>query len=191
MRRSLLIGLIISTIIIGITAGIITHIYSDEEVAKATITNVKEINRTIENQIVIQTASTEEKTSPNAEITFETYYNRCAHSKIDKQQITSNAVSKTEEELEEIYPEWKIKKFSSDEIIMYREENKMCDDHFMIKENEGYVTIYSIDENNNQEILEKTEIATQYLPEEDIELLKKGIKVNSSTELKKVLSDYE
>lgn len=191
MRKSLWIGLIFSTIIIGITSGIIAHIYSDEKVEKATLTNIKEIDRPIDNQIVIKTASTEEKTSPNAEITFETYYNRCAHSKVEKKQISNNAVNKTEKELEEIYPKWKIKKFSSDEIVMYKEENKMCDDHFIIKEKEGYISVYSIDENNNEDLLEKTEIATQYLPEEDIELLKKGIKVNSTTELKRVLSDYE
>lgn len=191
MKKSIWAGIIISTIILGITAGIIVHLYSDEQVEHATIENIKEINRNLENQIVVQTVSIDEKTSPNAKLSFETYYSRCGHSKVEKKRINSEDVNKTEKELEEVFSEWKIKKFTPDEITFYKELNSMCDDHYLIKSNDGYIAVYSIDDKGKQELKEQTEIATQYLPEEDIELLEKGIKANSSTELEQILTDYE
>ena len=191
MKKSIWFGIIMSTIILGITAGIIVHLYSDEEVEKATVESIKEINRNLENQIVVQTVTLDEKTSPNAKLTFETYYNSCGHSKIEKKRISNDDVNKTKDEIEEAYPDWKIKSFSAYEIIFYKEINSMCDDHYLIKENNGYITIYSIDDKGKEKLKEKTEIATQYLPEEDRNLLKKGIKANSSTELEQIISDYE
>ena len=36
-----------------------------------------------------------------------------------------------------------------------------------------------------------TEMLTKYLPDEDVELLKKGIKANSEAQLNQLLSDYD
>lgn len=191
MRRSIWIGIIITTIILAVSTGIIVHVYSDEKVEQATIESIKEINRNLENQIVVQTVTADEKTSPNAKLTFETYYSRCGHSKIEKKRISSDDVNKTESELEEAYPDWKIKNFSAYEITFYKDVDTMCDDHYIIKEKNGYVTIYSINGKGKEKLKEQTEIATQYLPDEDVELLKKGIKANSSAELEQIISDYE
>lgn len=191
MKKSVWFGIVFAIIILGITTGIIVHVYSDERIEQATIEQVKEINRTLENQIVVQTVSSDEKVSPNASISFETYYNRCGHSKIEKRKINNTEVNKTENELKDLYPNWKIKKFNSEEILMYKEENSICDDHYMVRENGGYVAVYSIISDDKEELKEKTDISTQYLPEEDIQLLKKGIKANNSLELEQILSDYE
>lgn len=191
MKKSAWFGIVFAIIILGITTGIIVHVYSDERIEQATIEQVKEINRTLENQIVVQTVSSDEKVSPNASISFETYYNRCGHSKIEKRKINNTEVNKTENELKDLYPNWKIKKFNSEEILMYKEENSICDDHYMVRENGGYVAVYSIISDDKEELKEKTDISTQYLPEEDIQLLKKGIKANNSLELEQILSDYE
>lgn len=191
MKKTIWIGLIFSTVILAITAGIIVHLLGDTQVEEATIKDIKEINRSQENQIVVQTVSTDDKTSPNAELSFETYYSRCGHSNIEKKSISTADVNKTEKEIEEAYPEWKIKKFTPEKISFYKEINSMCDNHYLIKSKNGYIAIYSIDDRGKEELKEETEIMTQYLPEEDIELLSKGIKANSDKELKEVLADYE
>ena len=73
----------------------------------------------------------------------------------------------------------------------YKEENKMCDNHYIVKDNEGKIAIYKIDENDNETLIEDTEISTKYLPQEDLELLKKGIRANNNNKLQEILSDYE
>ncbi|MBR3134189.1 MAG: BofC C-terminal domain-containing protein [Clostridia bacterium] len=191
MKKTIWIGIIVSIIFLGITAGIVIHVYGDTKIEKATVQQVKEINSVLENQIVVETASIEEKTSPNAFITFETYYSRCGHSKINRDKIKDEEVNKTEDEIKKAYPNWKIKKFNSNEITLYREENSICENHYMIKEKDGYISIYSIQNDGYEEEKETTDISTQYLPEEDIKLLQNGIKVNSESELEQVLSDYD
>lgn len=41
------------------------------------------------------------------------------------------------------------------------------------KGNDGVIAIYNVDSNGNMELKETTDIETKYLPEEDVELLKK------------------
>lgn len=200
MKKTMWLGIIISVITLGITAGIIVHVYNDEKIKKATIEQVdeikeiekvKDINRTQDNQIVVQTATRDDKTSPNTVVVFETHYNRCGHTKIEKQKIEKSAVNKTEEQIKEIYSEWKVRKFSSDEIELYKEEEDFCDEHYIVKEKDGFIAVYQVNYEGEEKLKKQTEISTQYLPEEDIELLKRGIKANSNVELEQLLTDYE
>ena len=51
--------------------------------------------------------------------------------------------------------------------------------------------VYSVDEDGNKTLKEETDIPVQYLPEEDVELLKKGITAYGQNELAKKLEDFE
>ena len=62
---------------------------------------------------------------------------------------------------------------------------------YVIKEKDGYIAIYILDQDENEILKETTEIVVKYLPEIDKEKLKKGIKVNNRKELNKVIEDYE
>lgn len=61
----------------------------------------------------------------------------------------------------------------------------------MIKEKDGNIAIFKLDPNNNQTFLEDTEIATEYLAEEDLEKIKQGITVYTKKELNKTIEDFE
>lgn len=67
----------------------------------------------------------------------------------------------------------------------------MCENHYVIKEKEGKIAIYNVNENGKETFKTDTEILTKYLPDEDVELLKKGIKASSEAQLNQILSDYE
>ena len=110
---------------------------------------------------------------------------------ISKKKIPSGDVNQNEEYFSKSYPDWKIKSFSSEKVEFYKEKNDMCDYHYIIKENDGVIAIYNVDSNGNMELKETTDIETKYLPEEDVELLKKGIKAHGDNELLEKLSDYE
>ena len=97
----------------------------------------------------------------------------------------------TEEEIKERFLEWELQKFVPTEIALYKEVDEFCNQHFLLKEEEGRIVIYKLDENENQEFLQKTDIFTEYLPEEDLEQIKNGIKVYTEKELNKTLEDFE
>lgn len=58
---------------------------------------------------------------------------------------------------------------------------------YVLKEHEGRVAVFDTNEN----LIEETSIYINSLPELDKALLKSGIDLDSETELKKALEDYE
>lgn len=244
MGKSFWIGTIIVVIILGITAGIIVHVYGDERTERATLKQANELarmkeadfndktnennksnknnknntnnknnknntnnnknnidenndidndenNDNDENSIIIKTSSGEEKTTPNTLIIFESYYSKCGHSKIRSEKIANEYVNKTKEEMQKIYSDWEIKSFSSDRIELFKNENSLCGNHYIVKEENGYVTVYNINKDGQEVLSDKTDISTKYLPKDDNDLLKKGIKANSTSQLEQILADFE
>ena len=228
MGKGFWIGTIIVVIILGITAGIIVHVYGDERTERATLKQANELasmkeanlndksnennknnknntnnknnnddNNNIENDdndensIIIKTSSGEEKTTPNTLIIFESYYSKCGHSKIRSEKIANEYVNKTKEEMQKIYSDWEIRSFSSDRIELFKNENSLCGNHYIVREENGYVTVYNINKDGQEVLSDKTDISTKYLPKDDNDLLKNGIKANSTSQLEQILADFE
>ena len=95
------------------------------------------------------------------------------------------------EDLEKEYPNWEIQKYSSNEIILYREFDSNCGQHFILRNDNGKITIYKINEEMQEEVYEKTEISVEYLSETDKGKISEGIKVNGIEELNQLLEDFE
>ena len=194
---------IITIIIVGITLGFLTGLYlykintiegEEEKIIAETIedecTAIAELNdKELSN--IIQTSKTKEKNSPNCKIILKVYYETCKHLIEARKNIEETQVNLTQEELKQKFPEWEIQKFTPNEIVLYKEANGFCNEHFLLKEEEGYITIYKIDENNNAEFFQTTEISTDYLAEEDLSKIRNGIKVYTQKELNKTLEDFE
>lgn len=70
-------------------------------------------------------------------------------------------------------------------------EEKTNKEHYVLKEVGKYVKVYSIDDNEKEELYLSTEISTEYLPETDKINLRKGIHVYSKKELNEILQDFE
>lgn len=135
--------------------------------------------------------SQEEKISPNCLLILKKYYDECNHTINEYVDVPQDLVNGTEEDLKKEYPYWQIEKYSSNEIILYKEFNSNCGQHFVLKEDDGKITVYKINENNEEEIYEKTEISVEYLSETDKGKISEGIKVNGIEELNQLLEDFE
>lgn len=135
--------------------------------------------------------SQEEKISPNCLLILKKYYDECNHTINEYVDVPQDLVNGTEEDLKKEYPYWQIEKYSSNEIILYKEFNSNCGQHFVLKEDEGKITVYKINENNEEEIYEKTEISVEYLSETDKIKISEGIRVNGIEELNQLLEDFE
>lgn len=197
MKKTIMFGVIIVVVVSGLVIGILFHEYNDMTIKKAEINQLKSFNEIIDNQIsdsaknILSTSSQEEKSTPSTVLIFETYYLKCGHLISEKKEIKESEVNKNQDYFSKNYRDWKIKKFSKSEIEFYKEVNDICDKHYVIKENDGYVSVYTLDGNGNELLKENTDIATQYLPNSDLDLLKNGIKANGDNELEEKLSDFE
>lgn len=204
MKKSWIIILILAIIIIGIIAGL--AIYNKKESSKNNIIE-NEINTVSEKitdecteeyeeseeqaKLEIETNSREKKISPNCLITLKRYYNECEHTINEYIDIPQNLVNGTQEDLKKEYPNWEIQKYSSNEIILYREFNSNCGQHFILRNDDGKITVYKINEEMQEEVYEKTEISVDYLTETDKIEIQNGIRVNGIEKLNQLIEDFE
>lgn len=145
----------------------------------------------IEQQKMLQANSSKERISPNCLITLKKYYKKCEHTINEYVSVSDKLVNKTQEDLQEEYEGWEIKEFSTNKIILYKEFEEECNEHYIVKDNDGKVTIYKILENGEQVEEKATEISTDYLTENDKLNMKNGIIVNSKEDLNQLIEDFE
>ena len=193
MGKYTIITIIVFGIILGFFTGIYLYKINQFETKELAEINNEEINNilNIDDEKILETNNEEIKVSPNCNLILKIYYSKCDHIVESKQLIEDTVVNMTEQELRDKFNEWEIQKFTPKEIILYKEINEFCNKHFLLKEKDGYITIYKLDENNNPNFFQTTEISTDYLTGDDLEKIRNGIKVYSEKELNKVLEDFE
>ncbi len=186
-------------IIIGICAivvlGIIVGIFVGKNATKdeqKVETKLVSTEQNIQNGIeLISTSYAEVKASPNCLFEFKTYYKGCKHTTTKRENIPEELVNKTEIEMQDRYKDYKIEEFTANNIVLYQEKEGICDEHYSLKENNGYIAIYKIDNAGKEILKENTQIVTTYLPETDKQNLKNGIKIIGKENLSLTLEDYE
>lgn len=142
--------------------------------------------------ILQKTSSVEDKINPSTKLIEKVYYNDCNHIIQQEKEITENLVNKNKEEFQIEYIGWEIQKFTNTEVVVYKEVYDFCNEHYSIKDKDGYIYVYKLDRyGKEKELIEKTDIQTKYLAEADLEELKRGITVYSKKDVNKKIEDFE
>ena len=188
--------IIIIGAILAITTGIVIGVIIDNSQAddsgKLQEPKLAEDRNELSNEIqIISTSTLEQKTTPNTLLVFNTYHKQCEHMTTEKEDIPEKLVNKTKNELAEIYKDWHLQKFFVGEVSFLKEIPGICNEHFVIRDNYGYVYVYLLDENEKETLYQITEIVTSYLPQTDQIALKDGIRVIGKEKLNATLEDYE
>ena len=95
MKKTTIIILICTAIILGMISGIVINILEDNRLEQAQINEIRKVNEledkfadtNILNNEIVSTNSSDVKLSPNAIIYFNKHYSDCGHTVIEKQQI--------------------------------------------------------------------------------------------------------
>ncbi len=141
--------------------------------------NIEEVN-----------AEEKAKISPYAKLVVEKYFKKCKHTTVDIIDVPKELVNLTEGELKQKYNKWEIKSFDNKEISIYREIDANCSSHYVIKDDDGYLAIYSQLTDDIIELKEKTEIEVASLREEDKKALEAGVKIYGNAELSSFIEDF-
>lgn len=192
-------GIIIAFIIIFIIAIFVgNYIYDSSNKEENTIKSenisnsiVNQVDYSVRNDITINTDSEEEKISPNATLILKKHYKECDHTIKEYAEIPEEFVNLTKSEIEKEYPEWEVEKFTPLDIILIKEEEGFCNEHFILKEEQRVITVYKIDKQGKESLYDTTGISVEYLTESDKLELKNGIKVYGKEELNSMLENYE
>lgn len=163
---------------------------SDQRNSNKSNEGVTVIKNNVENE-TISIETTEEKISPNAELTEVVFYKKCGHEIAKSEKVPTDIVNFNEKEFEEKYKEYQVEEFSDKQVSIYSEVDKMCPEHYKIGVAEGVINIYRKDENGEDELYEMTNISLEYLPQEEQLKLENGIDVLGDEELNSVLENLE
>jgi hypothetical protein len=148
-----------------------------------------------ENQIklenIAETVSVEEKVSYNSSFALKKYYMGCGHLKTQYSELPIEIINLTENEVKDLYNEWNVEKFSSDEVVLSKDVDGICDEHYILKLGEDNIDVYNIDEEGETKLYKSTNISTDYLTSEDIQNLEEGITVYGISNLNSALEDFE
>ena len=197
MNHKLATGIILFLIFI-VCVGIGNYLYKINEISNTKIERITEVSSekisdecTDEYEELIQTNSSEKKVSPNAIFVYEIEYKKCGHMKKEYVAAPGLAINRTEKEIKEMFFEWNIEYFSNDEVILKKTEDRYCNEHYILRDEEGQIAVYKVDADGNEEVYERTGIIIKYLPDEDKQKIQDGIFINGIQALNKMLENYE
>lgn len=193
----ILIGILVVGVILGVVLGV--YSYNQENISKMNVVNTQKLAEEENEEShynsmlneVIETSSTNTNVSPNAIVIQRRYYKGCDHLIRETVDVPEELINQGENRVKEYYSDWKVEKYSPTEIIVYKEFKGICNEHYIIKENNGVLGIFIENDEKVLEWQEDTEIEVQYLPEEDIEEFKTGVRVVGKMNLITFLEDYE
>lgn len=200
MKKSIYISIILFTILFIALISIIVLVNRPNTVSNIEqeniLTNVTTINKLSNNteNISISTNFSEVKLSPNCKITFIKNYSICGHSLKDTEPISDDLVNLSKQDFLRLYENWEITKFESSIVELSKTIPDYCGEHYVAKDLDGYIAIYSIDSidsSNNLSLINKTEILTKYLPEGDTKKLYEGVIIYGKDNLNSFLEDFE
>ena len=195
--RKFWIIMIIIVVLLALGGSIGIYIYNLKNTSNKNSVKAKELadelKKTLveEEQNTVSTSSKNIKISHNSIVVKNTLYKICNHEIRQTEVIPVELVNKEEKDIQQYYKDWEIKKYSPTEVVLYREKDEYCDKHYGLRENNGVIAIYKIDDNNKETLRENTQIQTKYLPEIDLIKLKSGIYAIGEEELNSILEDFE
>lgn len=149
------------------------------------------MNENVVQNEIIETVSEEEKILPTTSFAIKKIFSQCGHFKFSYTELPLEIINLKKEEVEKVYNDWKVEDFSEKEVIISKEFDELCDEHFIIKLDNGFVKIYNKINENDLKLYKETEIAKEYLTEDDIQKLEIGILVYGRGQLNSIIEDFE
>lgn len=189
MRKEYIYIAVLIACIIGVIWGIVGMLNTSYQVEEAkTKNNIEEI---YEDSNTVMTVAKEEKVSPNTNFALKKYYDECSHFDYEEAELPSELINLTQQEVEDYYDDWEVEKFTENDLVLAKEINGYCNQHFLIRLDDEKVNVYRLGTLGELKEYQKTDIFKSYLPEEDVENLKEGIAVYGEGKLSSVLEDFE
>lgn len=107
-------------------------------------------------------------------------------------EITNSVNISTEYIIDDCINEWTDYAKTINEDIESA-SNDMVNENtrYLVKDVDGYIYIYCLDDFNEEILYKKTDISTEYLSVEDLDDLEIGIEVTGSKDLNQLLEDFE
>lgn len=145
MKENIIVGIIAVIVVIGaiFTAMMIkveepSQKQEEKLIVSKEVTDecTEEYEISMRNNEVAQVNSSDEKLSANSAMVLKKHYKECNHTINEYAEILPELVNLNQEEIIKEFPEWELIGFSPNEIILFKEVEGECGEHFSLKEEE-------------------------------------------------------
>ena len=128
------------------------------------------------------------------QLIYETLYTQCGDIIEELRSPTSELIGLNKDGLEEYLIgnqlDWEIECFSKEKVVLSKQADEICPNHYLVSVKNGCIAIYKYYENGEKRLIQQTDIPINILPVIDQEKLQKGILVNTEKEVNQLLEDY-
>ena len=101
-------------------------------------------------------------------------------------------IGKTRSEIAQAFPDWQLKDFSPERVLLSTKINSYCPDHYIIREEDGFLVIFRADKDTGYMIaVEATNIPIDRLSQELQEQVSKGMVLDSIEAVEQLMEDWE
>ena len=143
----------------------------------------------------IEIVREENRISPNTIVEERINYMECGHiissSELAQNDIVNLTRSEYEEYLKSTNTNLRLVSFSNQKIVVFDERDHLCQEHFIIGEQNSNIAIFNIDENGDKVLYKSfTDYPISILIDIDQDKLKEGIRVDSEEELSEILENF-
>ena len=181
MKKLMILGILLFIVSIGIGyifSGFLIN-RDDNFETKLNVNNIDEFSVTNAVELkTIEAVSEEEKVRPNTEFAIKQYYDECGHFKFEYAELPKELMNFTRQEIDDYYnDEYEVEQFENNSLLISKEINGFCDNHFYIKLGNEHIEVYKLSTDGSFLLYKETEITREYLPLEDIDELEEGIYV--------------
>jgi hypothetical protein len=128
--------------------------------------------------------------TPSTKVIYKTYFTLCSHMQDREPDNYNELVNLTEEQLQSKYPDWKVKEFSKQQVILTREIQTYCPRHYIIGILNDNIAIYVYNSEGKKVLYEETETPISTLTPADQKKLEYGIVVNTADEVQQMLEGF-
>ncbi|HHY03849.1 MAG TPA: hypothetical protein GX534_01500 [Thermoanaerobacterales bacterium] len=173
-RYIIIVGLFV---VVGFAFGYLKTFFSFKEPGQ--INKMEEVQENV-------SLSKEATINPNTKIIYITYCTKCGHKMINESSADEKLIGMTKDELKKHLIDWNIESFSSDEVVLNRQVDTICDQHYYIGIQDGFVALFNGIPGEVSKAVETTDILADTLREEDRALLEKGLVITSKDEFLKI-----
>ena len=151
---------------------------------------IKQENKEISQEDVISVSIDETKLSPNAEMVIKKYFKLCGHTTVNRLNIPLEMVNYTKADVENKYTGWKIEKFAQEEVILSKEIEANCDEHYVLKIEDQKLKIYNQVTSDKFNYIDELSIQIELLPSLELAELEHGIELYGEEALNNMVENY-
>lgn len=196
MRRDKFVPIFFLSLILFFTSFILGYqLMRNELEPKDRISELDTENNQKDDYSDLEILKEDNRISPNTFIEERVHYRTCDHVITKVKKVEDEFVNMTREEfekyIEDNYTNQRVISFSTTKITLGINKNHLCENHYVVGEEDGKIAIFKIDENGNK-VLDKVfdDYPISLLMEVDQERLIEGIVVDSEEELSNVLENF-